>query len=174
MTIEDVSVEGSAARAADRGADQFGDDILGGVTPLLSNAAVMLGLVREFASSVIDVRKKYHTDELTAADSFKQVHQLAVEYSDIIMGRDKRYQSSDFYSIEQLGDLINKRVPADESVSDPGELFFLAVASALLMCAIDLEQGLRPDNEVADTIATIISECTEFLLWGRAVNGQSS
>lgn len=174
MSIEDVSVEGSAARAADRGADQFGDAILGGVTPLLSNPAVMLGLVREFANSILDVRKKYHADKMTPDDSLQQVHHLAVEYGDIIMGRDKRYQSSDFYSVEKLGNLINKRVPADESVSDPGELFFLAVAGALLMCAVDLEKSLRPEQDIKNSIAAIISECTEFLLWGRAVNGRPS
>ena len=163
--MSDVSVEGSAARAADRGRDQLGLGAIGS-KPLLGNSSVILGLVREFSASVFDVRKKYHSDALSAEECIKQVKALSVEYGDIIMGSDDRYQTTDFYSIKVLGSIITKRVPADDSVDDPGELFFTVLAGALLTTAVSLENNTQSESSAKKTIDTLIQESTNFILWG--------
>lgn len=162
---EDVSVEGSAARAADRGGDQLGfpADIK---KPLLGSVAVMKGIIAEFGAALIDVRKKYNMDKLNANESLAAVAVLSKEYGDIIMGRDDRYIGNSFYSPENLGEQIKKVFPAVSGVDDAGELLFLTLATSLMVIAVGHEKEELNDDQAERLTKAVAQETFELLLWG--------
>lgn len=165
---EDVSVEGSAARAADRGGDQLGfpADIK---KPLLGSVAVMKGIIAEFGAALIDIRKKYNMDKLNANESIAAAAALSKEYGGIIMGRDDRYTPSDFYSPENLGRIITKRIAAIEGVDDAGELMFLTFATSLMVIATKHESESITDDQAELLVKSVSQEMFELILWGHTL-----
>lgn len=162
---EDVSVEGSAARAADRGGDQLGfpADVR---KPLLGVPAVMKGIISEFAAELIDIRKKYNLDKLSPDASTAAIGVLSKEYGDIIMGRDDRYIGNSFYSPENLGEQIKKVFPAVSGVDDAGELLFLTLATSLMVIAVGHEKEELNDDQAERLTKAVAQETFELLLWG--------
>lgn len=167
IVSEDVSVEGSAARAADRGGDQLGfpDE----KKPLLGSVPVIKNLVKEFGAGIVDIRKNYNLDKLTSAESTDAITALSKEYGNIIMGRDDRYFGSSFYDPGWLGKIITKRIPVVDGVTDAGELLFLTFATSLMVTASKLESESITDNEAEALVKHLSQEMFELLLWGHTL-----
>lgn len=138
-------IEGTPERAADRGrADDLGFSM--GSKPNLGNADVIAGLLSEFGTAAVDIRKRYNEDKIDSEQAKKGIRDLAVEYGNIIMGRDGRYESMEWNSPDRLGRRIKLVVPAIEGVEDAGELLFLTIGTSLMSIASAHEEGRLTDD----------------------------
>ncbi|EDY2030007.1 hypothetical protein GTB64_004449 [Salmonella enterica] len=159
---DDVSVEGSAARAADRGRDQLGisdERSIGALdTPEAVNA-----LVSDFLDAVLAVRKSYLTDELKGDQAKAEIRYIARKYGLVIMGKDKTFKTSPWQSPERLGKRIPKVIPPVPGVSDPGEALFVTLAGSFSALNVAVENGRISDAnakrellELMDQVSTLI------------------
>lgn len=144
--VDKVEEEGSHERAADRGrADDPGFPV--GDKPSLGDAAVVMSLVTEFASRVVDVRKRYNQDEITGDEAQDEVRALARDYGSIVMGGSADYTALPWNDPLRLGRRIKLVVPSIDGVSDPGELLFLTIGTSLSSLASALEAGRVSDTD---------------------------
>lgn len=156
-------IEGSPERAADRGrAEDLGFSM--DSRPSLGNADVVRGLVSEFASQVVDVRKQYNQDKLTGEQAQARVRELAGEYGSIVMGRDAQYDVLPWNSPERLGRRIKLVVPAVDGVDDPGELLFLTVGTSLSSIAAAHEQGRLTDADGEHHTKEMLEDTANLIL----------
>ena len=163
MSMDKREIEGSPERAADRGrAEDLG--LPSGDRPYLGDPEVVLGLVRHFGTSVVDVRKRYNLDTLTADGAMKAVDDLTGEYGRIFMGRDPRYQALPWNSPEQLGQHIHTRLPEAGDDPDPGKAAFLALARSLLDVAVEHENGRLGDADARAHVAAAVGSIADLLL----------
>lgn len=139
-------IEGTSERAADRGrAEDLGFSM--DPRPSLGNVDVARGLVSEFATDVVDVRKQYNLDKLTGDQAQQRIRELARQYGKVVMGMDNRYLALPWHSAERLGRRIKLVVPAIPGVEDPGELLFLSVGTSLASIAAAHEGGRLTDED---------------------------
>ena len=165
---KDVSVEGSAARAADRGRDQLGFGEGNDSRPSLGDPSVVADLVADFCLEVIEARTKYLHDEVTADDAKDQIRLLARLYGNIIMGDDPNYATNAWHSPERLGQRILKMIAPVKGISDPGEQLFVTLGASVTSISVALANGRLSDAEakshldalqdqIADLIAGVFS-----------------
>ena len=161
--MDPKQVEGSPERAADRGAEEDLGFVAPGATPSLADPSVVDGLVREFATRVVDVRKAYNSDKLSSEQAQQQVRELAREYGEVVMGRDARYQALPWHNPGSLGRRILRVVPAAEGVEDPGELLFLTVGSSLVNLAAAHEEGRMSDEDVQAKMGEMLTDTAHLI-----------
>jgi len=70
--IDPREIEGSPERAADRGREEDLGFLVSD-RPSLGNPDVVRGLVSEFASSIVDVRKRYNQGKLSGEDAKDEI-----------------------------------------------------------------------------------------------------
>lgn len=157
-------IEGSPERAADRGREEDLGFPAPGALPYLGDALVVRGLVSEFAGAVIGLRRLYNEDKLSGEQSLAQVHDLAVEYGGVVMGRDARYQSLPWSSPDRLGRRINLVVPAADGVTDPGELLFLTVGMSLIEIAQAHEGDRMNDDDARAKVQDMLEDTANLIL----------
>lgn len=153
--MKDVEIEGSAARAADRGRDMF--DPIATDKPYLGSPEVIDSLVRSFLGRVIDVRKQYLQDEITPKEAEEKVLYLAGQYAAIVMGKNDEYGASAWNSPEQLGDFLAMMldgVPPEESA----EAFFVRMAADLLNHVLIPAENEQIDDEAGQFRVDVIIE----------------
>lgn len=156
-------IEGTPERAADRGrAEDLGFPMES--RPSLGNADVVRGLVSEFASQVVDVRKQYNLDKLTGEQAQQRVHELAREYGAVVMGKDARYLALTWNDPDRLGRRIKLVVPATPGVDEPGELLFLSVGSSLMSIAAAHEGGRLTDEDGEKHTKDMLEDTANLLL----------
>lgn len=145
MTIDKREIEGTPERAADRGsAEDLGFSMSN--KPNLGNADVVTGILSEFGTAAVNIRKRYNQDKIDNSQAKHELRDLAVEYGNIIMGRDERYEAMPWNSPERLGRRIKLVVPAVEGVDEPGELLFLTIGTSLMSIANAHELGKLTDE----------------------------
>ena len=156
-------IEGTPERAADRGrAEDLGFSM--DSRPSLGDAGVVRGLVSQFASAVVEIRKRYNKDELTAQEAVEAVRDLSKEYGNIAMGRDKRYFALPWNSPERLGRTIKLVVPAVDGVTDPGELLFLNLGTSLSSLAAAHEDGRVTDADGERMTKDMLEDAAALIL----------
>lgn len=160
MTKE--SIEGSAARAADRGRDQlFGDSLPDNA---LNSITTVEPVVRSFAAKVTDVRVRYNTDKITDAQAREEVDALAQQYADMFMGKTRDYAALPWNTTEQLGAFLANVIEGDASPMTAARDFFLYIAAQLLQIMVEHE-GENIDDEVAQfRLDTLIEDAVYALL----------
>lgn len=137
-------IEGSPERAADRGrAEDLGFPT--GPKPSLGNIDVVRGLVSEFASQVVGVRKQYNAGKLDHMQAQERIFELAQEYGNIIMGADASYAAMPWNDASHLGAHIRLAVPGIDGIDEPGLLLFLTVGASLAEIAAAHEAGRLSD-----------------------------
>lgn len=132
--------------------------------PSLGNANVVRGLMSEFGSAIVDVRKAYNQDTLTAEQAQARVRELAKEYGDIVMGRDAHYFSLPWNDPTRLGRRIKLVVPAIPSIEDPGELLFLTVGTSLMSIAAAHEGGRLTDQDGEHHTKSMLEDAANLIL----------
>lgn len=157
-------IEGTPERAADRGRESDLGFPAPGALPSLGNPAVVRALVSEFAGAVVGVRRLYNEDKLSGEQALAQVHELAVEYGGVVMGRDARYQSLPWNSPQSLGRRIGLVVPAAEGVTDPGELLFLTVGMSLIEIAQAHEGDRMNDDDARAKVQEMLEDTANLIL----------
>lgn len=157
-------IEGSAERAADRGREEDLGIVLPTDRPFLGDAAVVRGLVSEFASQVVAVRKAYNADKMSGVQAQQRIRELAREYGDVVMGRDPSYTAMAWNSPDQLGRQILRVVPSIAGVTDPGELLFLTVGGSLVDLAMELEDDRMGDGDVKAKVEAMLSDAAAVIL----------
>lgn len=157
-------IEGSPERAADRGrAEDLGFSM--DPRPSLGDAAVVRGLVSEFAAAVVDARKQYNQDKLTGEDARARVLELAKEYGATVMGRDSRYLALPWHDPARLGGRIKRVIPAIAGIIDPGEMLFATIGASLTALAASHEAG-RVSGGAAEQHAKEMLDDTANLILG--------
>ena len=161
--IDPREIEGSPERAADRGREE---DLGFRVSdrPSLGDAAVVEGLVREFAAAVVSVRRQYNEDKLGGDEAAAAVRDLAREYGRISMGADDRYEPTPWNNQDRLGRRIGLVVPAIDGVPDPGELLFLTIGSSLIDLAVAHESGRLTDDDAKSQSQEMLADTINLLL----------
>lgn len=160
--MDEKEIEGSAARAADRGkAEDLGFQVSD--KPSLGNPDVVRALVSEFAASVVAIRGEW----LRAGGGGKpsdRVRELAQEYGRAIMGHDDRYAVLPWNNPDRLGRRIRLVVPEEPGVSDPGELLFLTVGASLLEISAAHEAGRLPDADAERHTKAMLEDTANLIL----------
>lgn len=156
-------IEGSAARAADRGREA---DLGFAVSdrPSLGSPDVVRGLVSEFAASVVGVRRRYNEDKLSGEQAQEAVAELAAEYGRIVMGYDNRYQPLPWNDPARLGRRIRLVVPAIDGVEDPGELLFFTIGTSLVEIAKAHEEGRMSDDDAKGKAQEMLEDAANLIL----------
>lgn len=160
---DEKEIEGSAARAADRGREVdlgFSMD----PRPSLGNQDVVRELMSKFGADVVDVRRDYLEDKITGPESQQRIRDLARDYGAIVMGRDDDYFSLPWNSESRLGRRIKLAVPAIEGISDPGELLFLTVGTSLASLAAAHENNRVSDAEAENHTQTMLGDAADLIL----------
>lgn len=164
---DDVSIEGSAARAADRGRDQLGFEE--DPRPFLGSLRVVQDLLATFCEEVIATRTAYLKDEITPDEAKFKVRQLAAKYGNIIMGRDDKYKADEWHSPRRLGVRIPKVIAPVKGVTDPGEQLFLTLGASLSSISVAYGENRLTDDEAQHHIMTLQSEAAGLILgWENA------
>lgn len=160
--MDEKGIEGSVARAADRGrAEDLGFVVSD--KPSLGNPDVVRGLVSEFAAAVVGVRG----DWLRAGGGgspVERIRELAREYGRTIMGHDDRYAALPWNNPDRLGRRIRLVCPDEPGATDPGELLFLTVASSLMEIAAANEQGRLPDADGEKHTKVMLEDTANLIL----------
>jgi hypothetical protein len=99
--MSNVSIEGSAERAADRGRDFF--DPISGSKPFLGSPDVLDALVRSFLGKLVDIRIAYNSDQIEGTEASKQIAALCESHAATVTGRNADYEAAKWNSDEQLG-----------------------------------------------------------------------
>lgn len=156
-------IEGTPERAADRGkAEDLGFSM--DPRPSLGNADVVRGLVSEFGADVVDVRKRYNANSITGDQAQACVRELAKDYGDVIMGRDKEYGSLPWNDPERLGRRIRLVVPALDGIADHGELLFVTIGASLMSIAAAHESGRMTDEDGEKHTKTMLEDAANLIL----------
>ncbi|ENQ1546091.1 hypothetical protein ACEOHC_003903 [Salmonella enterica] len=164
---DDVSVEGSAARIADRGRDQLG--FSESSRPSLGDANVVADLVADFCAEVIEVRAKYLRDELEPDQAKLQIRRAAQEYGRIIMGENPHYEAQEWHSPRRLGVRIQKVVPPVKGIEHPGTQLFLTLAGSLSSLSVVLTEGRMSDADAKAHLVSLQKQANELILgWPNA------
>ncbi|MBB3017680.1 hypothetical protein FHR70_000720 [Microvirga lupini] len=159
-------IEGSPERAADRGrAEDLGFSM--DPRPSLGNVDVVRGLVSEFGSAIVGVRKDYHEDKLTGEQAQERVRELAREYGDIILGRSEKYFALPWNDPSRLGRRIKLVVPAAEGVSDPGELLFVTIGTSLMAIGKAHEEERLSDADAERHTKDMLEDTASLILGHR-------
>ncbi|EAO0118508.1 hypothetical protein EU642_21900 [Salmonella enterica] len=161
---DDVSVEGSAARIADRGRDQLGFDEGGDDRPNLGNPSDVADLVADFCLEVIQTRNQYLNDELGAEDAKDAIRVASRIYGRIIMGQDKHYRHNVWHSPDRLGARIPKVVQPIEGVTHAGELLFVTLAASLSSLSVAVEAGRITDAAARQHIIDLQRQAGDLIV----------
>lgn len=156
------TIEGSAARIADRGRDQlFGDALADNA---LNSVTSVEAVVRSFATRVTEVRARYNADEITDVQAKAEVDALAQEYADAFMGKSKDYTPTPWNSVEQLGQYLAGVIEDGAQPETAARDFMLYIAAQLLQIMVEHE-GEKIDDEVAQfRLDTLIEDSVYALL----------
>lgn len=158
-----TNVEGSKARAADRGGAAFGIDIPEGDGPLLSDPTTVEGLVRQFYSDVLDVRKAYNGGMIKGPDATAKIKAHATALAAIFMGNNPDYSFTDWNSAEQLGEFIHRINGVDQEKSV--EAFLLRLSADFVDQAVVPFEDDKIDMEtVTFRMDAAIEDATYSLL----------
>lgn len=165
---DDVSVEGSAARIADRGRDQLGFETSSS-RPSLGAAEVVADMVADFCAEVIEIRAKYLRDELEPEQAKLQVRRAALEYGRIIMGENPHYEAQAWHSPRMLGKRIQKVIPPVKGIDHPGTQLFLTLAGSLSSISVALTEGRMTDADAKAHLVSLQKQANELILgWPNA------
>lgn len=160
--MDEKGIEGSAARAADRGkAEDLGFVVSD--KPSLGNPDVVRALVSEFAAAVVGVRGAWARAD-GGGSPVVQIRELAREYGRIIMGHDDRYASLPWNNPDRLGRRIRLVCPTEPDAADPGELLFVTVASSLMEIAAANEQGRLTDTDGEMHTKAMLEDAANLIL----------
>lgn len=160
---DDVSVEGSAARIADRGRDQLGFGE-GSTLPSLGSPDVVSELVGDFCQTVLDIRGQYSRDEIRPDQAKAEIRYLARQYGRIIMGKDRRFDALGWHSPERLGVKIKKVVPVVPGVTDPGEALFVTLAGSLVSLNVAVEGERITDENAKRELLSLMEQANDLIL----------
>lgn len=156
-------IAGSKERAADRGrAEDLGFSVSS--KPSLGNVDVVRGLMSEFGSACVEVRKSYNEQDITGEQAKGRIRELSVEYGNIVMGRDDRYDAMPWNDPARLGRRIKLVVPEIPGVTDPGELLFLTVGTSLMTIAAAHEQERLPDDQAEKHTKDMLEDTVNLIL----------
>lgn len=159
-------IEGTAARAADRGrAEDLGFSM--DSRPSLGNADVVRGLMSEFATAIVANRKAYNEGKTDGEAAQARVRELSKEYADIIMGRDKRYDALPWNDPARLGKRIMLVIPEVDGVEDPGEALFLTVGTSLNTIAVAHEEDRMSDHDAEHNTKAMLEDAANLILGTR-------
>ncbi|EAB4417319.1 hypothetical protein D7B12_17975 [Salmonella enterica] len=164
---DDVSVEGSAARIADRGRDQLGFNP--GNRPSLGDANVVADLVADFCAEVIETRAQYLRDEISPDEAKMKIRKTAFTYGQIIMGENDHYEAQNWHSPLRLGKRIQKVIPPVKGIDHPGYQLFLTLAGSLSSLSVVLTEGRMSDAEAKAHLMSLQKQANELILgWPNA------
>ena len=164
--IDPREIEGSPERAADRGREEDLGFLVSD-RPSLGNPDVVRGLVSEFASSIVDVRKRYNQGKLSGEDAQDEIRGLAVEYGKIVLGKDDRFASLPWNRPGGLGRRIQLTTPAIDGVDDPGEQLFLTVGASLVDLAQMLENDRMSEDDARAKVEDMLEDVVQLILGTR-------
>jgi len=161
--MDPKEIEDSPERAADRGREEdLGFTV--STKPSLGDPDVVRGLVSEFASQVVAVRKDYNAGKVAGEAAQARIAELGLEYGKIIMGFDSAYSALPWNDPTRLGRRIRLVTPAIDGITDPGAQLFLTLAGSLVELAVAHEEGRLPDEEVKSQADVMLEDVANLIL----------
>jgi hypothetical protein len=156
-------IEGSAARAADRGRDQLFEGALSDKG--LNSLSAVDAVIRSFAGKVTQVRADYNADKITDAQAREEVASLAQEYADVFMGKSSDYVAQPWNTPEQLGAYLVAVMDGKAEPETAARDFLLYIAAQLLQVMVEHESG-KLDDDVAQFRVDALLEDADYALLG--------
>lgn len=165
MTKKPEEIEGSSARAKDRGAPDGLEFLLGDAEkPSLGNPADVAEMVRDFASSAQSIRMRAITGALSQEAAVSELENLCRKHAAIAYGKDGGWRSAAFNSPEQLGRHI-KSVMGLEAEDDEAAFALFMDTAGRLFAAHAAHQGeTASDDEVQFQIETALEDAERMIL----------
>ncbi len=156
-------IEGSKARAADRGKPEGMAQFLD-ARPALGSMEVVEGLVREYLGELTANRVRYHKDEISGEQAVSAAGALAQRYAAIFMGRDSAYFALPWNSPEQLGASLARRFAEAPQPEDAVEVFLAMAAADLMAILVEREDDAIDDDAARFRIDALIEDTAHALL----------
>lgn len=156
-------IEGSKARAADRGKpegmDQFIDP-----RPALGSMEVVEELVRQYLGELISNRVRYHADQITPEQAVAAAADQAKKFAAIFMGRDAAYFALPWNSPEQLGAHLARHFAEPPQPDEAAETFLTMVAADLMAILVEHEDAKIDDEAAEFRMGALIEDAVHTLL----------
>lgn len=156
-------IEGSKARAADRGKPEGMDQFLD-QRPALGSMEVVEDLVRQYLGELTANRVRYHKDEITPEQAVAAASDLAKKYAGIFMGRDSAYFALPWNSPEQLGADLAQRFAEPPQPDEAVEVFLTMVAADLMAILVEHEDEKIDDEAAQFRIGVLVEDAAHALL----------
>lgn len=161
-----IETEGTPERAADRGREvDLGFSVSS--LPSLGDPVVVAKLVQDFGALVVGIRGQFIKGEIEGPQAQQSIREAAKTYGDIVMGRNGDYATLPWNSPDQLGRRIALVVTPVPEITDPGELLFLEMGSAIVSLGYAVETGRVADNEGQESMRVMLDDVVGLLLGWR-------
>lgn len=170
MSIDPVSVEGSAERAAERGSDMMFGNMPQAASdmPSLSVPSDVEQLIRDFAQEVVGVRAGYNSGKMNAGAAAAALPAIAEKYGRIVYGREDGWQATSWNTPLELGRYIVEHWHVEPSSVVAARHMFLLAAIELTKGMADHEDGKTSDSDAKAKVDGLIEHLVDTIL-GRIV-----
>lgn len=157
--------EAEKRRAEDKGGPFSGFDVPSpGKGPLLTDPSIIEGLVRQFLSEVLDIRKAYNGGQIEGPECPALIKAAAARYANIFAGGDETYSFTNWNSQERLGAFLAGILDVD--AGEAMLAFFLRVASDFITHAVVPFEDDKIDMETTTFRMEVTIEDATFALRG--------
>lgn len=162
------SIEGSDARAADRGRDFLFEDSFR-FDQELSSVSSVEAVVRQFLTDIVSIRQQYNSLEKSDSEAKDAVRVVCRKYADLFMGRAEGQKASQWNSVEQLGRFLSSVMSGSNSPESAAEDFFLYLASEMLNVLVASEND-QIDDDIGQFRVNALAEDAVNALLGLPAN----
>lgn len=132
----------------------------------LGDARLVEQLVRDFMSTVLSERSKWHeTGDGKAAET--RINELCASYGTVFLGKSDAYVAQPWNSLYRLGAYLRAVTPDVDDYDNPVEAYFQFLAVQALNGAIELEEGGN-EEYVKSQLAEVVEDAVDILLGRKA------
>jgi hypothetical protein len=132
----------------------------------LGDARLVEQMVRDFMSTVLSERSKWHeTADGTAAEA--RINELCASYGQVFLGNSTADVAQPWNSLYRLGAYLRAALSDPGKFDNPVEAYFQHLAVQALNAAIDLEEGANEEH-VKSQLTEIVEDAVDILLGSKA------
>lgn len=167
MTKKPEEIEGSEARAKDRGtaavfsfiADDPNDD-----RPYLGDPDEVEMLVRQFCAEAQRIQIEAGAARMTHGDALQALDKAARDTSAIFMGQSTAYRAMPFNAPDQIGPFVKQRMGIEGEPSEACYVMLMNTATQIMAAFVAHQNGEADDDATKFQIDAAVEDATSALL----------
>lgn len=167
MTQKPEQVEGSDARAKDRGtaavfsfiADDPADE-----RPYLGDPAEVEALVRQFCAETQRIQVEAGAGRMAHDAALQALNDAAQAHASIFMGQNSAYRAMPFNAPEQIGPFLAQRMAIEGDPAQACYVMFMNTANQIMTAFLAHQSGELDDDDAKFQIDAAVEDATSALL----------